>query len=79
MSLRPERCLLPYRSTYNAFFMDLPVSSFVSHSSLLTAKSVDLVVARDGFPSKWKLSVFFIVATLIAEVLFEQFLICTAV
>ena len=39
--LRPERCLLAYHSTYNAFFMDLPVSSFVSHSSLLTAKSVD--------------------------------------
>ena len=37
--------------TYNAFFMDLPVSSFVSHSSLLTAKSVDLAVACDGFPS----------------------------
>ena len=35
----------------NAFFMDLPVSSFVSHSSLLTAKSVDLTVACDGFPS----------------------------
>ena len=47
---------------------------FVSHSSLLT---VNLVVARDGFPSKWKLSVFFIVAILIAEVLFEQFLIRT--
>ena len=27
------------------------VSYFVSHSSLLTAKSVDLVIARDGFPS----------------------------
>ena len=45
------RYLLAYRSMYNAFFMDLPVSSFVSHSSLLTAKSVNLVVARDGFPS----------------------------
>ena len=40
-----------YHSTYNAFFMDLPVSSFVSHSSLLTAKSVNFVIARDGFPS----------------------------
>ena len=50
MSLRPDRCLLAYRSMYNAFFMDLPVSSFVSHSSLLTAKSVDLALARDGFP-----------------------------
>ena len=79
MLLRAERCLLAYRSTYNAFFMDIPVSSFVSHSSLLTVKSVDLVVVRDGFPSKRKSSIFFIVATLIAEVLFEQFLIRTAV
>ena len=55
------------------------MSSFVSHSSLLTAKSVNLVVARDGFPSYQKPSVFFVVAILIAEVLFEQFLICTAV
>ena len=47
----PDRCLLVYCSTYNVFFMDLPVSSFVSHSSLLTAKGVDLAVARDGFPS----------------------------
>ena len=31
--------------------LTVPVSSFVSHSSLLTVKSVDLVVARDGFPS----------------------------
>ena len=64
---------------YNAFFMDLPISSFVSHSSLLTAKGVDLAVARDGFPSKRKLSVLFIVAVLIAEVLFKQLLICNAV
>ena len=48
--LRPERCILAHRSMYNTFFMDLPVSSFVSHLSLLTAKSVDLVVAHDGFP-----------------------------
>ena len=46
------------------------MSSFVSHSSLLIAKSVDLVEARDGFPSLWKSFVFFIVATLTAEVLF---------
>ena len=79
MLLRPERCLLAYHSTYNAFFMDLPVSSFVSHSSLLTVKGVDLAVARDGFPLKRKLSVFFIVIILIAEVHFEHFLIRTAV
>ena len=41
---------LAYRSTYNVFFMDLPVSSFVSHSSLLTGKGVDLVQQRDGYP-----------------------------
>ena len=39
-----------YCSTYNAFFMDLPVSSFVSsfvsHSSLPTVKSVDLAIAH---------------------------------
>ena len=58
--------------------MDLPVSSFVFHSSLLTAKSVDLVVAHDGFPRNGNLPCngIFRVATLIAEVLFE---ICTAV
>jgi len=49
MSLQPKRYLLAYRSAYNAFFMNLPVSSFVFHSSLLTAKSVDSVVALDGF------------------------------
>ena len=64
---------------YNAFFMDLPVSSFVSHSSLLIGKGVDLARARDGFPSKRKLSVFFIVAVLIVKVLFKQFLIRIAV
>ena len=55
------------------------MSSFVSHSSLLTGKGVDLVRARDGFPMKRKLSVFFIVAILIAEVLFKQSLIRIAV
>ena len=44
------------------------------HSSLLTAKSVNLVVASDGFQ---KPSEFSIVITLITEVLFE--LISTAV
>ena len=48
--------------------------SFVSHLSLLTAKSVNLAVAHDGFPSKQNLSMFFIVATLIAEVLFRTVL-----
>ena len=42
--------LVAYHSTYNAFFMDLPVSSFVSHSSLLTAKCVNLAVACEWLP-----------------------------
>ena len=40
---------MAHRSTCNAFFRDLPVSSFVFHSSLLIVKSVNLVVACDGF------------------------------
>jgi len=44
MLLQPERCLLPCCCTYNAFFMDLPGPSFVSHSSLLTTKGVNFVV-----------------------------------
>ena len=39
---------LEYCSMYNAFFVDLPVSSFVFHSFLLTVKSLNLVVAHDG-------------------------------
>ena len=70
---------MAYRSTCNAFFMDLPGSSFVSHSSLLTGKGVDLVRAHDGFSLERKSSIFFIVAISIAEVLFKQFLIRTAV
>jgi len=42
----------------------LPASSFVCHSSLLTAKCVDLVVAHDGFLSQWKSSIFFVVVIL---------------
>jgi len=49
-SLQPERCLLPYRYAYNVFFMDLARPSFVSHSSLLSTKSVNFVVG-DGFHS----------------------------
>ena len=48
MLLQPDTCLLAYHCTYNAFFMDLTVSS-VSHLSLLTAKGVDLVIACNGF------------------------------
>ena len=50
MSLQPDTYLLAYQRMYNAFFMDSPVSSFVSHLSLLTAKGDDLAVEQDGFP-----------------------------
>jgi len=36
--------LLPYRCTYNASFMDLPVPSFVYYSSLLIAKKCQFAV-----------------------------------
>jgi len=54
--------------TYNAFFMELPVPSFVFHSTLLTVKSVNLVVTHNGF-----LFVIenFILATLITQLLFK--------
>ena len=58
--------------------MELPVFSFLFHSSLLIAKGVDLVVARDGFLCIVELSIFFIATTLFTEMLLEQFLICTA-
>ena len=47
----------------NAFFMDLPMSSFVFHSFLLTVKGVNLVVHVTVFLVQWILSVIFIVAT----------------
>jgi len=65
---------LAYCSTCNAFFRDLPVSSFLFHSSLLTVKSVNLVVVHDGFLCIMGI---FIVVTFSTEVLFKQFLICT--
>jgi len=57
--------------------MDLPVSFFVCHSSLLTAKRVDLVVA--SFTTEIICIKFFIVVTLITKELFKQLLIHTAV
>ena len=80
-SLQPERCLLAYHSTCNAFFRALPVSSFVFHSSLLTVKSVNLVAGCTWWLPlhNEKSSVFFIVVTFNAEVLFKHFLIRTAV
>jgi len=55
------------------------VYSFVFHSSLLTAKSVDLVVHMMGSLCNENCPYFLIVATSITEVLFKQFLIRTAV
>ena len=50
MSLQPKRWLLAYRSMYTGFFMELRTSVLlISYSSLLIAKSVYLVVARDGY------------------------------
>ena len=66
--LQAERCFLAYHNTYNAFFMDLPVSFFVFHSSLLTAKGDNLVV---HMMVSFALAVYFIVATLITEMLFK--------
>jgi len=54
--------------------MDLPVSSFVSHSSLLTVESVPR-----WFPFVTKIMCDYIVATLITEVLFKELLIRTVV
>jgi len=68
MSLWPDRCLL---GTYNAFFMDLPVLSFVFHSSLPAEK------CWFGGCMWWlplrrrKISVFFILVTLIMQLLFK--------
>jgi len=59
---------------YNAFFMDLSVSS-MSHLFSLTVKSVDLLVAHESFPIFHNSYCIL----LIAEMLFEQLLINFAV
>jgi len=69
MLLQPERYLLAYHTILHGF---IPVSC---HSSCWQAKSVNLVLAHDGLLLQ-KLSVYFIVATL---VLFKQLLIHTIV
>ena len=51
--------------------------SFVFHLSLLIANSVHLVVGHDSFLCV--VEIVHILATLLTEVLFEQFLIHTAV
>ena len=61
---------MAYCSMYNAFFMDLSVSS---HSSLLTAKSADLAVKCGASQFHKEIAfAFFIVAVLIAEVLLNN-------
>ena len=56
--------------------MDLPLSSFVSHLSLLTVQGVNLqYIAHDKICES---SVFSIVTGLIAEVLLVLFFICNA-
>ena len=69
--LQPDMCLLAYYSIYNAFFMDLPVLLCVPFIFAIVMKSVNLTVLRNGFLSQRKSFKFFIVATLIAEVLFK--------
>jgi len=56
--------------------MDLPMPSFVFHSSLLTAKSVDLVVAHDGFLFVTEKSSFHI-WLLLLQLLFKYFSVHT--
>ena len=70
--LQSERYLLIYRSTYNVLFMELPASSFVSCSLLLTAKSIDLVVACDGFLCIMEIACISIEATLIVQSCFSN-------
>ena len=70
---------MAYRCTCNAFFWDLPVSSFMFHSSLLTVKSVNLVVALDGFLCVTRNCLYFSYWLLFnTKVLFQHFLIRTA-
>ena len=66
MSLQLERFLLAYLSLYNASCVDMSVSSSTLHSFLLAAKSVNLVVAYDGFLCKTENDYIFIVTALIA-------------
>ena len=75
-----QRCFSPRRTFWHTavFFMDLPVSPFVLHTSVLTEKSVNLVLARDGF--------LYVAESLLIRISCrgycsnrEKFLICTAV
>ena len=73
-----QRCFSPggafWHTAVHAMYSSgfLPVSSFVFHLSLLTVKNIDLVVAHDGFLCVTKIvCIFFMVTTLITEVLFK--------
>jgi len=59
--------------------MDIPASFFASYSSLLTAKSVNLIIGTQRLPFlKTKIIGNFSVSTLTAEVLFKELLIRAA-
>ena len=46
MSIQSKRCVF---SMHTTFFIELPVSLFLFHLSLLTTKSVDLMVTHNSF------------------------------
>jgi len=73
-------CLLPYHSTCNAFLMDLP--DIFAHSEICQfgGRHVMVSISNKSFVIFWFLLVcYFLVTTMIAEVLFKEFLICIAV
>jgi len=104
ISLQPKMCLLAYRSTYNAFLMNLPVPTFVFlhsksvnlhwlpflnrnhtyfHSGYFDYRSAfrivpDFYCCIMGTGAQAPFFVF-IVAILVTEVLFVEFLLCFAV
>jgi len=63
--------------TIHSSWIYLPVPSFVFCSSLLKVKSVNSVVAHDGSLFAMEKIVFFILATLITQLLFKHFSILT--
>ena len=83
MSLRPETCLLAYRSMYNARIMDLPLSSFVSHFFFADSTRCRFTVARCmaslQYICKQKSSVFSVVTGLIVEMILKLCFVCNAV
>jgi len=64
-----------YHSTYNVFFVGLPVSSFVFNSSLLTVKVSVQWLHMMASSGNGKFSVILILATLITQLLFQYLVI----